>query len=75
MNLSKCFSLNANFNRTRWCGFLIQLTNEKKAPFDILFEQGLSMSRTAEVLEIGHSTISRYKVNIYIHIMIIKLVQ
>ena len=42
-----------------------QLTNEKKAQIDILLEQGMSMRKTAEVLGISHSTISRYKANIY----------
>ena len=42
-----------------------QLTKEKKAQIDILLEQGLSMRKTAEVLRISHSTISRYKANIY----------
>ena len=42
-----------------------QLTNEKKAQIDILLEQGLSMRKTAEILGINHSTISRYKANIY----------
>ena len=42
-----------------------QLTNEKKAQIDILLKQGLSMRKTAEVLGISHSTISRYKANIY----------
>ena len=42
-----------------------QLTNEKKAQIDILLEQGLSMRKTAEILGISHSTISRYKANIY----------
>ena len=42
-----------------------QLTNEKKAQIDILLSQGLSMRKTAEVLGISHSTISRYKANIY----------
>lgn len=42
-----------------------QLTKEKKAQIDILLEQGLSMRKTAEVLGISHSTISRYKANIY----------
>ena len=42
-----------------------QLTPEKKAQIDILLAQGLSMRKTAEVLEISHSTISRYKANIY----------
>lgn len=38
-----------------------QLTDEKKAQIDILLEQGLSMRKTAQVLGIHHSTISRYK--------------
>ena len=38
-----------------------QLTSEKKAQIDILLNQGLSMRKTAEVLNISHSTISRYK--------------
>ncbi len=42
-----------------------QLTKEKKAQIDILLEQGLSMRKTAEVLKISHSTISRYKAGIY----------
>ena len=42
-----------------------QLTPEKKAQIDILLAQGLSMRKTAEVLKISHSTISRYKANIY----------
>ena len=42
-----------------------QLTQEKKAQIDILLQQGLSMRKTAEVLGISHSTISRYKANIY----------
>ena len=42
-----------------------QLTIEKKAQIDILLEQGLSMRKTAEILGISHSTISRYKANIY----------
>lgn len=42
-----------------------QLTKEKKAQIDILLDQGLSMRKTAEVLGISHSTISRYKANIY----------
>ena len=42
-----------------------QLTNEKKAQIDILLEQGLSMRKTAQTLGISHSTISRYKANIY----------
>lgn len=42
-----------------------QLTKEKKAQIDILLEQGLSMRKTAEILKISHSTISRYKAGIY----------
>lgn len=42
-----------------------QLTTEKKAQIDILLEQGLSMRKTANVLRISHSTISRYKAGIY----------
>lgn len=42
-----------------------QLTKEKKAQIDILLKQGLSMRKTAEILGISHSTISRYKANIY----------
>ena len=42
-----------------------QLSKEKKAQIDILLEQGLSMRKAAEVLGISHSTISRYKANIY----------
>lgn len=42
-----------------------QLTNEKKAQIDILLEQGLSMKKVAKILKISHSTISRYKANIY----------
>ncbi len=42
-----------------------QLTKEKKAQIDILLKQGLSMRKTAEILGISHSTISRYKANVY----------
>ena len=42
-----------------------QLTSEKKAQIDILLEHGLSMRKTADVLGISHSTISRYKSGIY----------
>ena len=42
-----------------------QLTSEKKAQIDILLDQGMSMRKVAEVLKISHSTISRYKSNIY----------
>ena len=42
-----------------------QLNEEKKAQIDILLAQGLSMRKVAEILNISHSTISRYKNNIY----------
>ena len=42
-----------------------QLTNEKKAQIDILLDQGLSMRKVAEIMGISHSTISRYKANMY----------
>jgi len=42
-----------------------QLTKEKKAQIDILLEHGLSMRKTAEVLNISHFTISKYKANVY----------
>lgn len=42
-----------------------QLTKEKKAQIDILLKQGMSMRKTAEILGISHSTISRYKSNVY----------
>ena len=42
-----------------------QLTDEKKAQINILLSQGLSMRKVAEILGISHSTISRYKANIY----------
>lgn len=42
-----------------------QLNEERKAQIDILLAQGLSMRKTAEILGISHSTISRYKNNIY----------
>ena len=42
-----------------------QLTQENKAQIDILLKQGLSMRKTAEILGISHSIISRYKANIY----------
>ena len=42
-----------------------QLTDKKKAQIDILLGQGLSMRKVANVLEISHSTISRYKAGIY----------
>ena len=42
-----------------------QLTHEKKAQIDILLSQGLSMRKVAEILNISHSTISRYKAGVY----------
>ena len=42
-----------------------QLTSEKKVQIDILLEQGLSMRKVAKILNISHSTISRYKANKY----------
>ena len=42
-----------------------QLTNEKKAQIDILLSQGISMRNVAKILEISHSTVSRYKAGIY----------
>ena len=42
-----------------------QLTEKKKAQIDVLLQQGLSMRKTAEILNIHHSTISRYKRGIY----------
>ena len=42
-----------------------QLTTKKKAQIDILLEQGLSMRKTANVLNISHFTISKYKANVY----------
>lgn len=42
-----------------------QLTDKKKAQIDILLGQGLSMRKVANILEISHSTISRYKAGIY----------
>ncbi|MBR3524204.1 MAG: helix-turn-helix domain-containing protein, partial [Bacilli bacterium] len=42
-----------------------QLTEKNKAEIDILLKQGLPMRRTASILGISHSTISRYKNNIY----------
>lgn len=41
------------------------LTYEKKAQIDILLKQGLSMRKVASILDISHSTISRYKAGIY----------
>lgn len=42
-----------------------QLTEKKKAQIDILLEQGLSMRKVAKILNVHHSTIYRYKNNIY----------
>lgn len=42
-----------------------QLTEKKKAQIDILLEQGLSMRMVAGILKVHHSTISRYKNNVY----------
>ena len=42
-----------------------QLTEKKKAQIDILLQQGYSMRKTASMLGISHSTISRYKSGIY----------
>lgn len=42
-----------------------QLTEKKKAQIDILLEQGLSMRKTAEILKVHHTTISRYKRGVY----------
>ena len=38
-----------------------QLTDKKKVEIDILLNQGLSMRKVASILNISHSTISRYK--------------
>lgn len=42
-----------------------QLTEKKKVEIDILLKQGMSMRQVGKVLNISHSTISRYKANIY----------
>ena len=42
-----------------------QLTKKKKVEIDILLNQGLSMRKVASILNISHSTISRYKAGIY----------
>ena len=42
-----------------------QLTEKKKVEIDILLAQGLSMREVGRRLGISHSTISRYKNNIY----------
>lgn len=42
-----------------------QLTEKKKVEIDILLEQGMSMRQVGKILNVSHSTISRYKSNIY----------
>lgn len=42
-----------------------QLTDKNKVEIDILLKQGLSMRKVAKILGISHSTISRYKANVY----------
>ncbi len=42
-----------------------QLTEKKKVEIDILLKQGMSMRQVGRILNISHSTISRYKANIY----------
>ncbi len=42
-----------------------QLTEKKKVEIDILLKQGLSMRKVASILGISHSTISRYKADVY----------
>lgn len=42
-----------------------QLTEKKKVEIDILLKQGMSMRQVGKILNISHSTISRYKANIY----------
>lgn len=42
-----------------------QLTEKKKVEIDILLNQGLSMRQVGKILNVSHSTISRYKANIY----------
>jgi IS30 family transposase len=41
------------------------LNEKKKVEIDILLKQGLSMRKVAKILNISHSTISRYKARIY----------
>ena len=43
-----------------------QLTDVMKVKIDVLLETGNSMRKTAQILGISHSTVSRYKNNIYI---------
>ena len=42
-----------------------QLDEKKKVKIDTLLERGLSMREVAKILNISHSTISRYKAGIY----------
>lgn len=42
-----------------------QLDEKKKAQIDILLQQGLSMRKVAKIMNISHSTISRYKARKY----------
>lgn len=42
-----------------------QLTDKKKVEIDILLDQGMSMRQVGKILNVSHSTISRYKSNIY----------
>ena len=42
-----------------------QLTEKNKVEIDILLKQGLSMRQVASIIGVSHSTISRYKNNIY----------
>lgn len=42
-----------------------QLTEKKKVEIDILLDQGISMRQVGKILNVSHSTISRYKANIY----------
>ena len=42
-----------------------QLKEKNKVEIDILLKQGMSMRQVASILEISHSTVSRYKAGIY----------
>ena len=42
-----------------------QLTSKKKVEIDILLQQGLSMREVGRILNVSHSTISRYRSNKY----------
>jgi IS30 family transposase len=42
-----------------------QLTEKKKVEIDILLDQGMSMRQVGKILNVSHSTISRYKANKY----------